>query len=483
MIHAVSSNKDSFKAYNFNKGVNVIIKDEKSLLINIIRFCLGCENFKKDLPLRKLKNHEFTLTLDLFGEKISACRAINSPSEIEVNGNFKNFPLLPKNNHYSIKEWKRLLEMAFFKFNHNENIIYTPKFEMLSDYIIRKNSDFKSVLRDKISASFLMGLDWKLISRQKELDDKLKKLSKETAELKDNYGSKGELICEINRLATDINRISLKLEDFKIRKDTDKMKSEIDELVSESVILEKKLKKYNEIVKPEDNQDNLDVLKIYDECNFVFDDKIKATLKDAEKFHRNIIKNRKDFLEDEITSIKNRLDEIDEKISEYKEILNNTGSLNEYNQLQKILFEKKEKLSKLREITKRYDDISRQKHEIKKELFNLELEFQNNYDENSLHLNHLMNLFSENTSKVCGTPGNLIIECSEKGFEFKISKSEINIVCFDLMLAEDLKNIDFLVHDLSAFSITDREKISNLINEKDLQYICTVNPDNFKVIT
>ena len=512
MIHELSSNKTSFKPHKFNKGLNVVSKDRNennSLLINIIHFCLGCENFKKNLPIRKLKDHKFTLTLDLFGEKISATRAINNPSQIEIKGNCKNFPIIPTKNYYSLKEWKRLLERAFFEYNHDKNIKFQPSFDMLSHYFIRKNSDFKSVFKNQISTSFLLGLDWKLTSRYKELNDELKKLSKENSKLKDNYASKGEIIPEINRLTVDINKFSDKLENFKIhksydniRKNADELKSEIHDLNDESMILEKKLKKYNEAVKEEDISDDFNISEIYEQCNFIFNDKIKSTLEESEKFHSNIIKNRRDFLEDEMNSIKNRLDEIDnikkkksEKKLEYQEILNNSGSLSEYEYLQKKLFEKKEKFNELSQIISRYDEITFKKQNIKKELFNLESELQINYQENKLHLNHLINLFSENSSKIYNSPGNLIIECSEKGIEFSIEipddkKSEMSTLCFDLMLAEDLEKIDFLVHDSSVFNCADEKLIRNsmnLIHEKNLQYICMVNSNDYtnfnKVIT
>ena len=525
MIYELSANKNSFKTIKFKKGLNIVLADTiknkkedsrnglgKTTLINIIHFCFGSTKYKEVLPISNLKDWEFTVTLDLFNEKIRATRSINNPSQIKINGNCKNFPVTPNDDYYSIDEWKKLLEVALFEYDYTEGLKYKPSFAMLSHYFIRTNNDFKSAFNNKntsykpidqkICTGFLLGLDWKLTSRYKQLNDESKKLSKESSKLKDDYGSKGEIIPEINRLTKEINEMSEELENFKIhksydniKKNADELTSEIHDLVNESIILEKKLQKYNESVKEEDITDDFDLSEIYEQSNFIFNEKIQVTLEQSEKFHSAIIKNRKDFLENEINSIQTRLDEIEilknkksDKRSEYMEILNNFGALKEYTQLQELFVEKKQTLNELKEIINKYEDITLQKRKIKNELLNLESEFQINYNENKTHLNHLINLFSENSSKLYDYPGNLIIECSEKGFDFNIKiprlnsdgKSKMTILCYDLMLAEDSPQIDFLVHDSNIFDGVDSRQIGsslNLIYDKKLQYICMLNSD------
>ena len=130
------------------------------------------------------------------------------------------------------------------------------------------------------------------------------------------------------------------------------------------------------------------------------------------------------------------------------------------------------------------------KQNIKTELLNLESQFQINYQENKNRLNKLIDLFSDDSSRLYEYPGNLIIECNEKGFEFNIEiprinsdgKSKMVIFCYDLMLLESFSenNIDFLIHDSNIFDGVDSRQIGsslNLINEKNMQYICMLNSD------
>ena len=108
----------------------------------------------------------------------------------------------------------------------------------------------------------------------------------------------------------------------------------------------------------------------------------------------------------------------------------------------------------------------------------------------------LINIFSDNSSYLYDVPGDLIIECSEKGFEYNVDIPRINsngktkmiILCYDLMLLEnfiDYNYIDFLIHDSNIFDGVDSRQYAsalNLIYEKttkfDMQYICMLNSDS-----
>lgn len=527
MIHELYANNKKFKPIKFKKGLNIVLADTtrnnaedsrnglgKTTLISLIHFCFGSANYKDFLPVKELKDWEFTITLDLYGEKVSATRSFNIPSQIKIRGNCQNFPIKPVDDYYSPEAWKEVLGQGLFGLAEENEFKYKPTFSMLLHYFARKNDDFKSAFNNKntsykpinkkICTSFLLGLNWRLVSRYKELDEEYSSLSKENSELKETYGSKGRIIPEINRLTKEINELSEELENFKIHKSYDTIKesadaltAEIHDLVNESVILSKKLEKYNDSIEDESISDGFDLREIYKKSNLVFNDTVKNSLEDSMIFHSKIIENRKNFLKNEINSIKLKLEDNEMKIkrksadrSQYMEVLNNFGALKEYTQLQEIYLKKRQNLNELEEIIEKYDEIASKRRTIKNELFNLESEFQINYHENENHLNRLIDLFSENSSRLYEFPGNLIIECNEKGFEFNIEiprinsdgKSKMIILCYDLMLLEifSKNHVDFLIHDSNIFDGVDSRQIGsslNLINEKNMQYICTLNSD------
>ena len=133
------------------------------------------------------------------------------------------------------------------------------------------------------------------------------------------------------------------------------------------------------------------------------------------------------------------------------DILNNFGALNEYNNMQKYYAEQKSEYESIVSVIKQFDEISDKKNKLKIKLLDLESRFQINYDENKNHLNSLINTFSDNSSYLYDVPGDLIIECSEKGFEYSVDIPRINstgktrmiVLCYDLMLLENF--VEFMI--------------------------------------
>ena len=273
-------------------------------------------------------------------------------------------------------------------------------------------------------------------------------------------------------------------------------------MVEKTIFLNKKIDIYEESIK-EENIDDINVEEIYNEINFYFPENVKKTLRESKEFHKNIIFNRTNFLKTEIQSIKNDLSLINQEIeiksdkkAGYMDILNNFGALNEYNNMQKYYTEQKSEYELIVNIIKQFDEITNKKNKLKVKLLELESRFQINYDENINHLNSLIDIFSDNSSYLYDVPGDLIIECSEKGFEYNVDIPRINstgktkmiVLCYDLMLLENFVGynyIDFLIHDSNIFDGVDSRQYAsalNLIYEKttkfDMQYICMLNSDS-----
>lgn len=522
MIHELYANNDKFKAIKFKKGLNIVLADTiknnrkdsrnglgKTTLINLIHFCLGSKNFKRFLPTDKLKDWEFTISLDLSNKNVKATRSFANPSQIKIEGDDK---------YISIDEWNDLLSRELFGFIKEDGFKYSPSYRTLIHYFIRSNNDFKSVFVNenssfnavipKVSTSFLMNLNWRLISKQKELSDRYVKIKSLTNQLKENYGTRGRIIPEINRLKKETGDLLVELDNFKIHKsydtiklDADRLTEEIHNLINEKFLLENKLKLYSESNEEESIPDDFNFGEIYEKAGLIFTKSVKHTFDESKKFHETILKNRKEFLENEIISITTRIDEINTILnkktaekSQYMDVLNNFGALKEYTNLQEIYLDKKQNLIELKDIIDKYDENNLEKQNIKNQLVNLERDFKINYDENQDYLNYLINLFSENSSKLYNRSGNLIIELNDKGFDFNIEiprlksdgKSKMIIFCYDLMLLEAFckKHIDFLIHDSTVFNGVDSRQIVgslNLAYEKcqnnNVQYICMLNSD------
>lgn len=539
MIHELYSNKPNyFNHISFNKGINIILADGndnleensrnglgKTTLINIIHFCLGARK-NEDLPIQKLSDWEFTIVIDLFDEKITATRSFKNTSIITVKGDFDNFPIKPKYSKenktyfYPINSWTTLLGQSLFNLKIDDTFKIKPSFRMLISYFIRKtDNDFKKPFKtvstsikpiySDLCTCLFLGLNWRLISKYQELNDENKDLTKNKKNIKESYGTMGELRPEINRLKKDVENYKSELDNFEIlesysdfEKEANKLTEELHELYRKRSILNKKLKQYEDSITSEETP-KIDIEKIYNEVNFYFNENIKKTLNESEKFHENIILNRKKFLESEILSVQNELSEIEDSInqkskqrSKSMDVLNNFGALHEYTAIQNKYITKKQNLEELESIIEKYENINFKKQKIKSEKIEIEDKIQLDYLENKSHLDNLINLFSENSSKLYDIPGDLIIDTIDKGFEFEIKipkskslgKSKMMTFCYDLMLLEtfyDENLIDFLVHDSNIFDGVDSRQYGNSLNlinekcqEKDLQYICMLNSDS-----
>lgn len=537
MIHELYANKSSFKKIQFNKGINIILAEGddntensrnglgKTTLVHIIHFCLGGTPNKKYLPEDTFNDWEFTISIDISNEKIYAKRSFNEKSIIIVEGNFSKFPLKPTYSEekeiyfYTLNEWKEVLGNSLLGLKNEKEFRFKPTFRKVISYFIRRDEDIKkspfktSSTHKNIDVidctSFCVGLDWKLMSKYKEYGDEIKRLNENFSNLKSIHGSKGQLVPEMNRLKKDLTKIKEDLDNYKvhesyrqIEKSADILSKEIQELVEKTIFLNKKIDIYEESIK-EENIDDINVEEIYNEINFYFPENVKKTLRESKEFHKNIIFNRTNFLKTEIQSIKNDLSLINQEIeiksdkkAGYMDILNNFGALNEYNNMQKYYTEQKSEYELIVNIIKQFDEITNKKNKLKVKLLELESRFQINYDENINHLNSLIDIFSDNSSYLYDVPGDLIIECSEKGFEYNVDIPRINstgktkmiVLCYDLMLLENFVGynyIDFLIHDSNIFDGVDSRQYAsalNLIHEKttkfDMQYICMLNSDS-----
>lgn len=477
------------------------------------------------MPEDTFNDWEFTISIDISNEKIYAKRSFNEKSIIIVEGNFSKFPLKPTYSEekeiyfYTLNEWKEVLGTSLLGLKNEKEFRFKPTFRKVISYFIRRDEDIKkspfktSSTHKNIDVidctSFCVGLDWKLMSKYKEYGDEIKRLNENFSNLKSIHGSKGQLVPEMNRLKKDLTKIKEDLDNYKvhesyrqIEKSADILSKEIQELVEKTIFLNKKIDIYEESIK-EENIDDINVEEIYNEINFYFPENVKKTLRESKEFHKNIIFNRTNFLKTEIQSIKNDLSLINQEIeiksdkkAGYMDILNNFGALNEYNNMQKYYTEQKSEYELIVNIIKQFDEITNKKNKLKVKLLELESRFQINYDENINHLNFLIDIFSDNSSYLYDVPGDLIIECSEKGFEYNVDIPRINstgktkmiVLCYDLMLLENFVGynyIDFLIHDSNIFDGVDSRQYAsalNLIYEKttkfDMQYICMLNSDS-----
>ncbi len=540
MIYKIYASDTNFKAIEFQIGLNVILADKqsesggkdsrnglgKTTLLSIIDFCLGSKLNQKAFPIEKIKEWTFFVELDICGEKITAARSIRDASIIKIQGNTSTLPVKAErsqNGHfdfYKLSEWQKLLGISFFNLKDITRSKYIPTFRMLIPYFLRRGtyayndpfSCFKNqpLWNTQVCNAYLLGLNWEQAAIAQEIKDKSKALQSFDKAVKTGIvASKGELEAERIRLQIEFNRDKTILSEFKvhplyqeIQEQANSISQEIHDLSNQSLILRRKLDRYEESIDAEQTPDISAVEALYEEAGLYFGDVVKKTLADARIFHTQIVQNRKHFLKAEIEEMKNQLLAISKKIEEGTNkrtelmlVLQTHGALEEFTIFQERLIEKKERLEKIKSQIIDIEEMSVQKKEIKVKKIELETKIQRDYEQARPEWEKAVAEFNENTQALYPEAGNLVINCSENGYSFNVeiprSNSEgigkMKIFCYDLMLVNlfaKQKHVNFLFHDSTIFDGVDSRQTAHALEhahrkaiESGFQYICSFNSD------
>lgn len=539
MIHKIWANDNRFKPVEFTSGLNVILAERtiesgqkdtrngagKTTLLNIIHFCLGADLHRLSLPKDELQGWDFYISLDLCGETFTAKRSISDAKIIEIVGNFYNLPITPIEGSegtifYKNDDWKNLLGKCLFKIRNEASAKYAPSFRSLVSYFTRKGADaytdpFKHFRNQKaydlqINNAYLLGLNWLHASEAQQIKEKESAAKALNSAIKAGIAkTQGELEAERVRAERELKRESDAVKCFNVhpqyaelQNQANQLTGEAHDLTNKSLIFRRKLERYEKTVSDEQAPDNGSVEKLFLEAGIHFSDNIKRSLKDAKGFHNAIIRNRKLFLEAEISQIKNEISSNEERImaacekrADLLKLLETHGALEEFSLLQERIIEKKGQLEIIKNKIAGIRDMAQHKKDIKALKLELETKLERDYEQNRSEWEKAVSLFNENSQALYDEPGNLIINTTDNGYKFdvEINKSssegvgKMKIFCYDLMLVELMRQrdgIDFLFHDSSIFDGVDsRQRALALMHanrkglEYNFQYICALNSD------
>lgn len=539
MIHKIWANDKRFKAVEFSAGLNVILAERtlesgqkdtrngagKTTLLNIVHFCLGADLHRLSLPKDELQDWEFYICLDLGGTTLTAKRSISNAKIIEILGDVSNLPIAPEKDSegvvfYKNDDWKNLLGRCLFRIQDEASAKYSPSFRSLVSYFTRKGADaytdpFKHFRNQKaydmqINNAFLIGLNWLHASEAQEIREKESATKALNAAIKAGIAaSQGELEAERVRIERELKQKTDAVKSFNVhpqykefQDQANQLTGEIHDLTNKSLMMRRKLERYEKTISEEHMPDSCSVEKLFLDAGVHFADNIKRTLEEAKGFHKAIVQNRKLFLEAEVSQLKNELSSNDvsikaacDKRADLLKLLETHGALEEFSILQEHVVEKKSELEVIKSRIADIRDMAQHKKDIKASKIELETKLQRDYEESRTDWESAISLFNENSQALYDESGNLIINTTDNGYKFgvEINKSssegigKMKIFCYDLMLVELMRQrdgIDFLFHDSSIFDGVDsRQRALALMHahrkglKYNFQYICALNSD------
>ncbi|MCR5753165.1 MAG: DUF2326 domain-containing protein [Kiritimatiellae bacterium] len=392
MIYSLSANKPSFnkgRPVEFHPGLNIILgmkspaanaRDTrnslgKSTVLNLIDYCLG-SNVPLSLDKEELREWSFTLDIDIGGSRVKVTRGLLKAAQgmVSVSGDVSEWPIAPDipaindtPNNYIIENWRKLLGAVFFSLPFKQG---TEEFELsekppsyreLMGFFHRKSfqkeflpgeGNAKAIPRDRTLA-YLFGLDWAYLSRYEALsaEEKEFRTIQAAATIKRKEWGKStvrKLKAHCKELRESCEEIKTQLSEFKgdlfyqqVEAETERLSNELQTLRRAFYADRRALEAAQQSLKDDFADTDVGGLKtIYEEAGLKFTGQVVRTLEEVAKFHQDVVKNRSDFLKEEIKRLKAAIRErsskmrcIDDSRAEMLKQLETKGTMDEFTKL------------------------------------------------------------------------------------------------------------------------------------------------------
>lgn len=547
ILRVGSPNIETFKAVSFKPGLNLIVADKaeestdldtrngvgKTLLVDIIHFCLG-GSFDKDGPLASLgaRQAQFFVEVNVKGNKLTIGREVKKDSPVRVSG----VPLAWLSGH---KYERNLLdESASMKASVLNEILgehwfglssmggekYVPTFRALMGFVARNGKGaflepFETFAnmpawQKQVLNAYLLRLGWEYAARWQEWKDKAERYSQARKALESGllpgFGTPGELESELTRLRAQHARVKRDLDNFKVLEEYDEIKRranritrEMQERQNENVADADLLRMYEANLEVEEDTEPENLVRLFQEAGVIFGDSVKRTLDEVKQFHRELVVNRRQFLEQEIATISRRIDArqaanslADAEKSELLGVLKTAGALDEYTELQNQNAKLAGDIQALHQRIQNIVSLEQTKSDIDEERVELEKTTRRDHLDRRTSREQALGIFDEYVRALYDCNGDLVIDVEKTGFKFgsKVERDnaegigKMEIFCYDLLTtrfwAQQESGPRFLIHDTTLYDGVEERQRGHALelawHESELlgfQYISLWNTD------
>lgn len=547
MIHSISGTGPTGTPFTieFRRGVNIILSETsndssrtdtrnatgKSTLSAIIDFCLGADSSKSVLMVEALRGWHFTLTIDIGQQQVSVTRSVGDHrNRFYIKGDTSEWPYRPKKDYenseyyYETNEWRAILGHFFFGLPLLHEKHY-PTFRQVIAYFLRLGQYAYThplelvpkapSISHIIPVTFLLGQNWEILCRWQCVNEQKKALLNQEETYQSLGIQRGALETELINLQEELRLLKKQLDAFnvhpeyqKISDEADRMTSEIQKLQNRITTLTRRLRQYEKSVQEESEASSVPLENIYREAGIVFPESLTKTLAQAQAFHKQLINNRRAFLESEMVSLRGEIKQCQNLIEEFvpkqsglMKILATHGAIPEYQAISDVYVERKAHEVSIQEKIESIKAIKKQKEKYDLQIDRFYREAEISKEERMEEWKKAVISFNEITKALYSKEGDLILNISRsKGYVYSIEIgqrdkstgiSRMKVFAFDFVLlklwALQENRINFLVHDSDIFDPVDSRQnesalfeMEKLTNDFNAQYICTINSDRLQ---
>ena len=545
MILSVRSNMPSFKAVEFTPGFNVILAERtkestrgdsrnglgKTTLFEIVHFCLGAGTRRnRGLLVAPLKGWTFTLELQIEDRSLAVTRSTDQPNRVQLQGDVDDLTDVGERQldglAVRIPDWNAFLGEQLFGLSLEEPPPkYQPTFRSLFSYLVRRDRDaFSSpfihyrVQREwdkQVNNAFLLDLTWQHAGELQQLKDNESALNELRRAARDGLlqgliGNLGNLEAERTRLDSEISQQSETLQSFRVHAQHAEIEQEANELTSRmqqmsnaNITDARLLDLYLSSLEDDQDPDTDELLEVYDEVGVTMPDMVRRRLEEVQDFHRQIVANRRAYLQSEIQRIERGrsqrgldLQAAIERRAQLLEVLQTHGALQEFTALNKLHMDL---VSRRNDVDNRISNLQRFEQGRSEVRVNRELLLQTarrDFEERREGRATAINLFNSNSQALYSAPGNLVVNIADTGLTFDVDIlrsgsqgiNNMKIFCYDLMLAQlwatKQPSPRLLMHDSTIFDGVDERQIAQSLElahqeaeNNGFQYVCALNSD------
>jgi uncharacterized protein YydD (DUF2326 family) len=373
-------------------------------------------------------------------------------------------------------------------------------------------------------AAYLLGLDVGLVVEKFDLREEIKKISEMSSRfakdpiLKDYFVGKKDLNLEIRDLKEQLKTLESALEKFQVAENYHEVEKRAAELKAAlqkdrnfAVVLANKIRQVEQSLSSNPDVSLAMVRQMYSDAKIHFSNELNAKLEEVERFHLDLLharqvrlKTEKQTLDKRLTRCNSELQKLNDELNSNLRFLNEHGALGELISLSDRANDVRGQLQKLedyKELKKKYRDRGR---ELQVALTESDSRAEKYLDENQALIETIADPFREITKALYpDKKSGLTIENDEGDNQtrFKIDAkiisdasqgiNEAKIFAYDttLVLLKRNHEVDFVCHDSRLFSDIDprqRSKIFQIAfaysNDRDFQYIATVNQDQIEAL-
>lgn len=548
MIHELTSDLASFKTLRFHKGLNILLAEKsrgatdrqsrngagKTSFVELVHFLLGAQAPPRSIfRSPELRSAKFKLTVDLAGERIAISRSGAAPNQISLETDIAGSQFIQpgielfdrSGKQLTNNDWKSHLGATWFNLPLDSAEGSYPSFRSLLPMFVRRQESggFQSpmqhttrqpILDQRLVISYLIGLDWTIVDKFKQLKSDEKTANDLHKAMKSgrfgHFVSVAELRTSLTVAEERADSLRKQIDTFQVipeyrelEGEASRITADINSLNVDNIADRELLQELEQTLSTEELPASGDLPKLYKEAGVVLPELTCRRFEDVQRFHERIVENRRSHLTSEIAAAKDRMKqregrerELNNRRAQIMAILSSGGALDHFTRLREELGRSEAACEELRTRLEDGEKLERARTDNSMLKNRLVQDLRDDIHERRALIREAVLLFEEFSQLLYEQEGRLVIDSTESGPEFEVhiaaerSKGITNmqIFCFDMMLTvlgvKHHRSPGFLIHDSHLFDGVDERQVARALQigaqyaeSSGFQYIVTMNSD------